>query len=181
MKSIEEMSIDEIIATKNSELLKLYKSELEYLKKDKIFKKYLNAYEGRPLIEIYEAITEIELDLRSELFFPGERIIMYPSIKEQRTRQFLTCDFSGGIINPGSLYVSFRPLLKNIDDNTAYVLKRTIKVENGYFYDLPRDLRSFEELAFKVANNLENNDGIDYSHLSQRIGGEFAFQKLKRR
>ena len=181
MKSIEEMSIDEIMATKNSELLRLYNSELETLGKDKIFKNFLSDYYGRPLIEIYEAISEIELSLQSELFFPGERIIMYPSIKEQKARSMITCDFSGGIITPGSLYSSFRPLLKNIDNNTAYVLKRTIKVENGYSYDLPRNLHSFEDLAFKVANNQECHDGIDYSHLSQRIGGEFTFQKLKRR
>jgi len=181
MKSIEEMSIDEIIATKDSNLVRLYHSELEKLEKDKIFKTFLRDYYGSPLMEIYEAISEMEISLQSELFFPGERIIMYPSIKEQHARQIITCDFSGGIIYPGSLYTSFRPLLKNIDDDTAYVLKRTIKVENGYTYDLPRDLRSFEALAFKVANNSESSDGIDYSHLFQRIGGEFTFQKLKRR
>ncbi len=181
MKSIEEMSIEEIIATNNSELLKLYKSELENLKTDKIFQRFLSDYNGCSLIEIYEAISQIELSLQSELFFPGERIIMYPRIKEQKARSLITCDFSGGIIPPGSLYSSFRPLLKNIDDNTAYVLTRTIKVENGYTYDLPRDLHSFEGLALKVAQNAEDYNGINYGHLSQRIGGEFTFQKLKRR
>ena len=94
--------------------------------------------------------------------------MVYPRMKEQRAKKEITCDFSGGIIYPGSFYVSFRPLLKNIETGDAFVLKRTLKVETGYSYDLPTKLE-------------QNEDGISYGHLSQRIGGALEFQKLKRR
>ena len=101
-------------------------------------------------------------------------------MKEQRAKKEITCDFSGGIIYPGSFYVSFRPLLKNIETGDAFVLKRTLKVETGYSYDLPTTIQELENLAIKIKLE-QNEDGISYGHLSQRIGGALEFQKLKRR
>ena len=175
MKAWEEYTLNELEQMRKEDWYEKQIEELEAI--GQIAKMTIEAYYGRAIAEIYYLMEKANLEYESNDFFPGQKIMVYPRTKEQRAKKIITCDFSGGIIYPGSLYLSFRPLLKNIENKDTYVLKRTLKVEQGYYYDLPTNIQEFETLAQKV--RLEQEEGqISYSHLSQRIGGVFEFQKL---
>ena len=80
------------------------------------------------------------------------------------------------------MYINYRPMIHNITSGETYVLQRTIKVEMGYGYDLPRSISELEALDNKLhIEDYDDNSGIHYSHLSQCLGGEILLQKLKRR
>lgn len=182
MKQLEEMTLEEIEATQNQELLRQYYSYIESMKTNSFYTNIVEALEGRSLEEIYYGILEEEQQYKSEIFFPGDIAMFYPRIKEQKAKSFITCDFSAGIIYPGSLYVNYRPLIYNLSTKETFVLSRTIKVETGYSYDLPRTIIELESLSNKLSiDGYDDNSGIHYSHLSQCMGGEITLQKLKRR
>lgn len=181
----ENMTLKELQSYNNKELIIKYESILkDILENDKsrfIAKKVLEENKGASLIEIYQKLEEKEQEYESYILFPNSKIILYPSIKEVKSKSFITCDFSGALIYPGSYYLNYRPLLINLDATEKYVLKRTIKVETSYYEELPRNIAELEELWLNMTNETDNNNGIDYSHLNQVNGGSFCFQKLKQR
>ena len=185
MEAFEKKTLSEIYESGNKEDEALYFSYLASLETSKIAKDIIERYEGASIEEIYNRRLQAEEEITSQVIFPGQMVILYPNIKERRAKDFITCDFSAGIIYPGSLYVSYRPLLDNLTTKETYVLKRTIKVEAGHYTDLPTTIQEFEGLELKMQMSYESdfsdNTGIEYSHLSQRTGGEFVLQKLKRR
>lgn len=181
MKALEEKTLEEILLLHDKKQEQEYYDILESLKTSRISKDIVESYEGESIDYIWRRIMEKEQAYESNIIFPGDLVIFYPNIKEQRTRSFITCDFSGGIIYPGSLYINYRPLLDNISQNVSYVLKRTIKVEAGYYHDLPTSISEFESLQQKMQLELDHDEtGIQYSHFNQRMGGELILQKLKR-
>ena len=182
MKQFDEMTLEEIKETCDVELLKQYYVYIESIKTNAFYKSILDELEGKSLKEIYYAILEAEQNYKSEVFFPGDITMLYPRIKEQKARKYTTCDFSSGIIRPGSLYVSYRPLIYNLTTGETFVLSRTIKVEVGYSDDLPKTILELESLYNKISvDNYDDQRGIHYSHLSQCLGGQIILQKLKRR
>ena len=182
MKEFEEKTLDEIMTSSSPEAVKRYYEYLESMKTNSFYRDIVDSYEGDSIAEISYRIMEEEQAYRSEIFFPGDITIFYPRIKEQRARSYITCDFSAGIIYPGSIYVNYRPMIYNITAGDTYVLQRTIKVETGYSYDLPRSIAELEALDNKLhIDGYDDNSGIHYSHLSQCLGGEITLQKLKRR
>lgn len=182
MKELEEKTLDEIIASGSQEDLEKYYAYLDSMKTNSFYRELVDSFEGDSIEEITYKIMEAEQEYRSEVFFPGDLAIFYPHIKEQRARKFITCDFSAGIIYPGSMYINYRPMIHNITSGETYVLQRTIKVEMGYGYDLPRSISELEALDNKLhIEDYDDNSGIHYSHLSQCLGGEILLQKLKRR
>ena len=80
----------------------------------------------------YYKLLEYEQKNRSNYFFPNDLIAFYPNISEQRSRKEIICDFSGARISKGQLYISYRPLIENLDKKETYVLKRTIKCDTFY-------------------------------------------------
>lgn len=179
MVRLEEMTLEEIKKLRKPRLITYYEKEIKKLSYNRLTRAIVEKNYGSSLEDIYYLIEEIETDYISDIYFPGETIIMYPNIKERRAKKQITCDFSAGIILPGSLYINYRPMLKNINNDLTYVLKRTMKVETGYEYNLPTNIQELESLAIKVRNNSNNEIGIDYSHLSESIGGDFIFQQLQ--
>ena len=166
----------------SEEEIKQYYKELRNLSTNRISKDIVEKLTGESIEDIWQKIFQEEQKLRSNIFFPNDIIIMYPAIKEMKSKKLITCDFSGGLIFPGSLYVNYRPFIENITTNERYVLKRTLKVEPGYEHYLPRTITELEQLQENIRLESEDiNDGINYSHLSQRTGGELVLQKLKRR
>lgn len=182
MKAFEEKSLAEILSSNIKEERDMYFQALADLTTNRISREIIKKYEGYPISYIYRQIEIAEAEVTSGIIFPGDIVILYPNIKEQKAKNFITCDFSAGIIYPGSIYVSYRPLLDNLTRKETYVLKRTLKVETGHYTDLPTSIQEFEslELKMQMPSNYDNS-GIEYSHLSQRMGGEFILQKLKRR
>lgn len=181
MKELEEYNLEEIILLNDKELYETYLKEVELLRKTPLGKEITEKMYGYSLIDIYKKIQQEEEKIRSYLFFPNQLIKFYPSKKENHAKNSLTCDFSGSIIKKGSLYISYRPLLINISTSEKYVLKRTIKVESGYCYDLPENIQELENLYENMKAEENANDGIDYSHFNQRMGGQILLQKLQRK
>lgn len=182
MKELEEKTLDEIIASGSKEDLEKYYAYLDSMKTSSFYRELVESFEGDSIEEITYKIMEAEQEYRSEVFFPGDLAFFYPNIKEQRAKNFITCDFSAGIIYPGSMYINYRPMIHNITSGETYVLRRTLKVEMGYGYDLPRSIAELESLDNKLhIDDYDDNSGIHYSHLSQCLGGEIILQKLKRR
>ena len=181
IKSFECMTLREIIHLKNKSLVQQYKEEISKLMMDKSTAELTQTLYGAPIIDIIEAIEEKQMENRSESFFPGADIIVYPGIKEAHAEKEYTCDFSGARISKGSLYVNYRPMLKNINNGNAYVLQRTIKIEPAYAYDLPTNISELEAFNNKILNyEYYDNEDIQYDYLFSQTGG-LQFKKLSRR
>lgn len=181
MKEKEEMSLQEIKDLDDQELLAWYEQEIGELNCDDISESVIKKHYGAPIYKIAMMIEEEYQKYRSEILFSGELIKMYPGINIHRAKQPITCDFSAGIIMPGSLYVSFRPFFKNIKNGDAYVLSRTIRVESGYEQDIPQTLQEFESFYLRAQSERYDSTHIDYNHFMTEMGGDFPIQKLKRR
>ena len=111
-----------------------------------------------------------------------EIIKVYPGIKEVHAQKDYTCAFSGGKISKGSLYVCYRPMIKNITRGETYVLQKTLRVELGYESDLPTDIDGIEDFSQKINNHANQiYDNIDYYNLFVQSGGGLNFVKLKNR
>lgn len=181
IKTFETMTLSEMIHLKNNYLVQKYKDEISKLMIDKFSKEVVQTLYGAPIIDIVEEIEEKSIENRSESLFPGQNIIVYPGIKEVKATRDYTCDFSGAKISKGSLYINYRPMLKNINNGDTYVLNKTIKTETSYIYDLPTNITELEEFNDRIINYEYYEDGyIHYDHLfNQR--GVLQFKKLSRR
>ena len=179
MKELEEMTLQELQKINNIHDLEEYFMILKEIQDNRISKKIVESLYGKPIELIYREIRKEEEKMRSHSFFPGDLVLVYPNIKEQKSKNFKTCDFSGAIISPGTLYVSYRPLLENLTTKESFVLKRTIHVEIGYIYNLPTTIDELEYLEQNMI--LETPDPeIDFNHLNNQMGGCLLLQKLKK-
>lgn len=182
IKQFENMTLNEIKLFHNPFLINRYKEELEKLKLDKQSKKVIETLYGDSIMEIVKALEEIKLENQSQDLFPGSSILVYSGIKEARANKEYTCDFSGSRIKIGNLYVRYRPMLKNLENNNTYVLKRTIKVEPCYECYLPTNIGELEELNNKINNyQYYDEEDIQYDNLYIQTGGGLQFKKLNRR
>ena len=179
MKELEEMTLEELKSLGNRTYIEQYFTILNQLKTNRISKIVLEEFQGESIDTIYQELMKEEEKFRSYSLFPGDLVLVYPNIKEQRSKNFKTCDFSGGIIYPGSLYASYRPLLDNITTNERFVLARTIHVEAGYVYNLPRRIDELEALEQDMKLETPNQE-IDFNHLNNQMGGYFPLRKLKK-
>lgn len=152
-------SLNDILSITDSsskkELLELYNIELKKLENDSIGKLFVDPNES--LEEIYFNIDTYLNSITSNYLFPNDKIKFYPSIKELRAKETITCDFSGAPILKNSYYCLYRPLIHDLDSDKKYVLKKSIKVELSYRNHLPLDLKSFETFI----NNLENSYSLN--------------------
>ena len=182
IKTFETMTLREIIHLKNNYLVQRYKYEISKLMIDKFSKEVVQNLYGDPLIDIIEAVEEKANENKSESLFPGQNIIVYPGIKEVRAREEgYTCDFSEAKISKGSLYINYRPMLKNINNGDTYVLNKTIKTETAYYDDLPKNITELEEFNDRIINyEYYEDEHIHYDHLFKQIG-RLQFKKLSRR
>lgn len=179
IKELEDMTLEEIERLVNPEYIKKYYAIIEQLKNNRISKNLLTKLQGESITKIYQELLIEEEKFRSYSLFPGDLVLIYPNIKEQKSKDFKTCDFSGAIIKPNSLYVSYRPLLENITKKESFVLAKTIHVETGYIYDLPREIEELEALEQDM--KLETpNQKIDFNHFNNQMGGCLKLQKLKK-
>lgn len=181
IKQFEDLSLQEISLLQNKQLISRYDNILDKYRTDKIASEVIQTLYGSPIIEILEAIEENKLEYKSHSIVPGSSIIVFPGIKEVRAQKEYTCDFSGAHISIGSLYVSYRPMLKNIQNGDAYILKRTMRLEPCYEYLLPTNIGELEEFNDKINNYQYNDDDIQYDHLYIQTGGGLQFKKLNRR
>ena len=182
IKQFEELSLQEINLLHNIQLARQYEYVLNKYKSDKIANEVIQTLYGAPICEIVEAIEESKLEYESHTIIPGASILVFPGIRELNAQKEYTCDFSGSIISAGSLYVAYRPMLKNIQNGDAYILKRTMKVEPYYEHYLPTSIGELEDFNNKITNyQYYEDDDIQYDHLYTQTGGGLQFKKLNRR
>ena len=126
---------------------------------------------------LFDEIKENE----SLSLFPNSIVKVYPGIKEVHAKEPRICDFSGARISKGSLYVRFRPMIRDITNNEAYVLKRTITAEISYEKMLPETISELEVFCDNISN-CENSIDTNpvFEHLHSQIGN-VVFKKLKKR
>ena len=102
---------------------------------------------GKDIEDIYELIEEEYYRNISEYIFPGEKVLLYPSIKETRSKKRYYTTFNEASIGINSLYINYHALMINIDRNTKYVLKRALKFELGE--DIPYNINELERMAIE--------------------------------
>jgi len=115
------------------------------------------------------------------VLFPNQKMLVYAPLREVVAKKEYTCSFSASIIRVGTIYVPYRPMVKNIDTKETYVLKDTLRVDPYYYTDLPTSIGELDQLSIKILTQPEDGMGIDYSHLCNEVGGSFSFVKLKER
>ena len=140
MKELEEMTLEELKEVGKEKDIEEYFNILRELQDNRLSKKVIENLKGEPIDKIYRELMKAEEEVRSHSLFPGSLVVVYPNIKEMRSKTFKICDFSGAVISPGSIYTSYRPLLDNMTTNERYILSRTIKVEIGYRNELPTNI-----------------------------------------
>lgn len=179
MKELEEMTLEELKEVGKEKDIEEYFNILRELQDNRLSKKVIENLKGEPIDKIYRELMKASEEIRSHSLFPGSLVVVYPNIKEMRSKTFKICDFSGAVISPGSIYTSYRPLLDNMTTNERYILSRTIKVEIGYRNELPTNIHELEALEQNMFLETFNN-GIDFNHFSIQMGGQITLQKLKK-
>ena len=179
MKELEEMTLEELKEVGKEKDIEEYFNILRELQDNRLSKKVIENLKGEPIDKNYRELMKAEEEVRSHSLFPGSLVVVYPNIKDMRSKTFKICDFSGAVISPGSIYTSYRPLLDNMTTNERYILSRTIKVEIGYRNELPTNIHELEALEQNMFLETFNN-GIDFNHFSIQMGGQITLQKLKK-
>ena len=179
MKELEEMTLEELKEVGKEKDIEEYFNILRELQDNRLSKKVIENLKGEPIDKIYRELMKASEEIRSHSLFPGSLVVVYPNIKEMRSKTFKICDFSGAVISPGSIYTSYRPLFDNMTTNERYILSRTIKVEIGYRNELPTNIHELEALEQNMFLETFNN-GIDFNHFSIQMGGQITLQKLKK-
>lgn len=175
------LTLNEILFLNDLNLYAEYLKEIETLKTNRIARQIAERMHGESINKIYEAILKEELKNTSSDndFFAGDLVLLHESIKEYHTKTGIICDFSANLIKKGGLYLNYRPILENLITNKVYVLKRSIKVEPGYFDMLPKNITELEDLNNKMKLQIHDNY-IDYSHLNQVMRGALVLRRLKK-
>lgn len=164
--SLEDISKLNDISLKK-EIVHLQMNELETYKKYSCILKDINIYELyiKNINQIlrqeitdcklnFGIITEtIDIKLTKYVsydYFPNHKVVLYPTIKKLKSTKLIKCNICGSAIFPNSHYLSYRPLLNDLDSSKVYVLKNTIKCETSYYDILPKDIFAFEEFNRKL-------------------------------
>ena len=160
------------------EILILYNEDIKKLEKDHIGKWFVGP--NKSIEEILFEIEQYTESITSEYLFDNNIIKFYPNIKEAKASKPIVCHFSGGIIKKGSLYCCYRPFLHNIDTNQKFVLKKTIKVEEGYKDYLPVSIKDFERFIYNLDNayTLDSNNDLDFYSINCNLG-DWSLLELK--
>lgn len=184
MNQINDLTLLEINQIKDNKLRdylqEYYKEQLLELTDTKISKKIVQKYIGYSLNDILKKIEETYFEYESIYLFPGDLVIVYPNIREYKSRKTRICDISGAEIVKGSYYYHYRLLLENISDKTVFTLERPLIAETGYYDFFPTNIQELDELAQKLDNSdlLEESE-YNYYDISSRIGGSLKLRKLK--
>lgn len=121
---------------------------------------------------------QLEDEITSEIIFPGNKVLYYRILKEQKARKKVTCDISGAIISPGNLYNTYKAFLYNKTTHTSYVSK-SIRFEVHTDFNIPTTLHEFEYLYSRINASYELDLEREYN-IWANIGG-MSLKRLKRK
>lgn len=132
--------------------------------------------------DVYVEYEQLINKNTSHQLFPEHLIILYPNIKTYKASKPITCSFSGEIINSGSEYIYYRPLIQDLTTNSVYIITPTIKTTSSYQQYLPKNIQELEEFHNNLTNSYQNNNSdIDFYDVSCNMKCDgFKTLKLKR-
>ena len=129
-----------------------YDKLLRELDTDIIANRVIRANYGKPIYDIYNMIQLKYIKHTSYNWFNGDIVLVYPSIKEVRSKKHYD-SMHGAYIGLNSLYINYHALLVNITNGNRYVLTKPLRFELGD--NLPMNISDLEEL--------ERTTGVDIS------------------
>lgn len=157
----------------------IYKNQLLQLIKNDIDYDLLNNY-PISLIQIWQEYDKICSKHTSRLIFPNQIVCIYPCIRMAKASKRIRCHFDGSTISENELYLSYRPLLDNLNTKERFVLEHTIKVNPIYEDILPSNIQELEFLYEHYQNtDLPNQFDIYFDEF--RSGYTFSLLKLKKK
>lgn len=147
----------------------------------RLTEEYLRKLESIEEEKRYEILERFYLENTSNYYFSGNLVAFYSYVREYYSKEDRTCDISTNVIKKGQLYISYRPLVENIETRETFVLKRTIRCEPIYHDLLPTNILEFENLNEQIMNyeNYQNKE-IYFDHLHYSQGGYLKLVKLKK-
>ncbi len=157
----------------------IYKNQLLQLIKNDIDYDLLHNY-PITLIQIFEEYEKICSKHTSRLMFPNQMVCVYSYIRIIKATKKIRCHFDGSTISENELYLSYRPLLDNLDTKERFVLEHTIKVNPIYENILPNNIQELEFL-YEHYQNTDLPDQFDIYFDEFRSGYTFSLLKLKKK
>ena len=119
---------------------------------DKIAESVVNNNYGKSIEEIVFLIEEEYRKYESTIWFPGDRVFIYPSIKTLSAKKFYESPY-GKLISPKETYINYHALLINENKASKYVFIKPLRFELSD--KLPTNISELEEL--------ERSNGLDIS------------------
>ena len=125
---------------------------IEELCTDKIAESVVNNNYGKPIEEIAFLIDVEYAKYESEIWFPGNRVFIYPSIKTLKAKKFYESPYRK-IISLYETYINYHALLINETKGSKYVLSKPLRFE--LTDRIPANISELEEL--------ERSNGLNIS------------------
>ncbi len=141
-------------------------------------------YDNNSLLELENKIQEELFINTSSYLFPGDIVLLYPLVREYKANSSIMCDISGSIIQKGSYYSSYRPLIDNIITREHYILEKSINLETSYRHVLPKNIFEFDEWVKRINGSYSNpilEDEIDFYSFSRNYKNDLSLIKLRDR
>ncbi len=180
MYSLKEIEIEPDSVLKR-QILTLRNLDLERMSEDRFARKFVENYSQCSIYEIEQKIELASHYYESQSLFPGDTVLFYPTITEQKASCEKTCDVYGGKIHIGSYYLRYQAFMENLTTGKKYVLKRPWIAEMGTYDFFPSNISEMDSLdvALKTAYELGHlNSRYDYYSISTRIGAGVYVTKL---
>ncbi len=128
--------------------------------------------------QMNEKLFEEELKNTSSLLFPGDYIKFYPIIGTPLAKKNYICLYSGGIINSGTRYLTFKALLDNKTTKEKYITQN-LNFELCTDISLPENILQFEYL-YHLIDNAYNSSREEYYNFFTNNGGNIRYRKLNK-
>lgn len=170
-------SLEEIEAEPNDilrhQLLTLRNFDIQKLCEDHFARKIVESCYRCSIYEIEETLELASYHHESQSLFPGQIVLLYPRITEQKASREITCDIYGGRIRIGSYYLRYQAFMDNLTNGKKYVLKRPWVAEIGTYDFFPKDISEMDHLDIALRNSYDLDSSYspyDYYAISTRIG-----------
>ena len=137
-KCLEELEANEI---------EEYEELLKGLNTSFIAREIIEENYGKPIEVILRLIEYADIKRKSSNWFNTDDVIVYPSIKEVKSKKEYDTIY-GAHIGINMSYIDYHALIINTSRKTKYVLKNSLKFELND--ELPRNIYDLEQLEFET-------------------------------
>ena len=119
---------------------------------------------GKSIEELSYLIELERAKYESTIWFPGDKILIYPSIKTLKAKKFYESPY-GKIISPEETYINYRALLINENKASKYVFSKPLRFE--VHDELPTNISELEEL--EITSVVKNTGKTVASNVSVEV------------